>query len=249
MSNVPADSKERWALGVVVGLATLSLCAVRAEGVPGFFDLIPNGAMLQSNCSTCHDPVNGPPARNPFGMAFEQNVGWGPAVAQGDQDGDGRTSGEELGDPNGTWKSGDPDPPCLPPGCTNPGIADFTPPTSTPTPTLEPTSTRTHTPTSTFEPTSTRTRTATPTFTPNSGTSPTITPHCTGDCDGNHQVSIDELLRGIAIALGNLGLDDCQPFDQNQSHQVEINEVVAALRDALGACSGSSAGETDGRLN
>ncbi len=45
---------------------------------------------------------------------------------------------------------------------------------------------------------------ATPTNRPTTTPPPTFTPiPCAGDCDGNHEVTIDELVRGVAVALGS----------------------------------------------
>jgi hypothetical protein len=69
------------------------------------------------------------------------------------------------------------------------------------TPTATPTSTPTFTPTATFTPTQTPTtvRTATPTPVP-----------CVGDCNGNGQVTVDELLTMVNIALGNTPVTACE---------------------------------------
>src|SRR5262249_55439380 len=101
-----------WALRVSM-FTVLAVYPFPAKAIPDYFGLIPNGSVLQSNCGTCHDE-NTFPARNAFGADFGAN-GWSPTVAQGDQDGDGRLSGQELGDPSGTWIPGDADPPCIPP--------------------------------------------------------------------------------------------------------------------------------------
>jgi len=69
------------------------------------------------SCDTCHTEGGGSP-RNDFGLdveatleppLFSANVDWS-AVFDRDSDGDGFTNGEELGDPDGTWRIGDPDP-------------------------------------------------------------------------------------------------------------------------------------------
>jgi hypothetical protein len=55
-----------------------------------------------------------------------QSLFWGPDLAAKDSDGDGRTNGEELGDPAGAWKRGDPNP--GDPGIvTRPGASDLPP--------------------------------------------------------------------------------------------------------------------------
>ena len=77
--------------------------------------LIPNGSV--DRCSTCHLSSGGGGARTPFGQAVRPLVTrgrcgefWGPELAALDSDGDGRTNGEELQDPEGLWRDGDPDP-------------------------------------------------------------------------------------------------------------------------------------------
>jgi hypothetical protein len=59
---------------------------------------------------------------------------------------------------------------------------------------------------------------------------------CTGDCDGNGSVSIDELVRGVSIALGNASVDDCPTFDSNGDGLVTVAELVEAVNFALDGC-------------
>jgi len=75
---------------------------------------IPNGS--KTSCNTCHTNGGGTP-RNPFGIAVQSKVTpngtesfWNPEFAALDSDGDGFTNGEELQDPNGLWKEGEPNP-------------------------------------------------------------------------------------------------------------------------------------------
>ena len=78
---------------------------------------IPNGAAF--SCNACHTAGGGTP-RNAFGLELETNfltaagpagdVIWGPELAALDSDGDGASNGAELGDPDGTWVTGDDNP-------------------------------------------------------------------------------------------------------------------------------------------
>ncbi len=81
-------------------------------------DEIPNGRAR--SCQTCHE-TGGGIVFNPFGSdvrshltgqgsAGELHVEWGPELAARDSDGDGVSNGAELGDPDGTWRIGDPSP-------------------------------------------------------------------------------------------------------------------------------------------
>src|SRR5512143_3842720 len=59
---------------------------------------------------------------------------------------------------------------------------------------------------------------------------------CPGDCDGGGAVSIDELIQGVAMALGNAELSRCPAFDANASGDVSIDELIAAVAAALEGC-------------
>lgn len=110
-------------------------------------------------------------------------------------------------------------------------------PTNTPTIQTElPTATRT----SALTPTPVS---ATPTFTPPPTASiiptPTATetaPLCTGDCDGNGAVAINELLLGVNIALDNVQADVCPRFDGDGDDRVTIPELIQAVGNALTGC-------------
>jgi cysteine-rich repeat protein len=59
---------------------------------------------------------------------------------------------------------------------------------------------------------------------------------CTGDCDGSGAVTVDEVLTGVNIALGNAPLDTCSAFDANGDHAVTVDEILAAVNNALNGC-------------
>jgi hypothetical protein len=147
---------------------------------------------------------------------------------------------------------------CADPKCSVVQVCMGTP-TSTRTPTS--TSTPTETPTATITPTATPTRTVTPTatITPTSTITPTLPPTatttvtptptptqtpqsaCVGDCNGDGEVTVDELIKGVNIALGNIPLEMCPVFDTNNSGEVEITELIVGVNNALNGCPGPTA--------
>jgi hypothetical protein len=115
-------------VGVLVAVAPLT-----ATARPHRVDEIPNGS--DRTCLNCHLTTGGEHftdfgadvRANLMGTGLtisEKQVNWA-AVYMEDSDGDTWTNGEELGDPNGTWTIGAPDPA----GPTfNPGDPDSHPP-------------------------------------------------------------------------------------------------------------------------
>lgn len=113
----------------------------------------------------------------------------------------------------------------------------------TPTPTA--TATRTATATLTVPPGSTATATPSVTrtgSTPNPGDTGTPTPTptpiggCAGDCNGDGQVTVNELILGVNIALGNEPSSACAGFDANGDGMVTIPELIRAVNNALEGC-------------
>jgi outer membrane protein assembly factor BamB len=94
--------------------------------------------------------------------------------------------------------------------------------------------------------TSTPTRTATPSPTPSPrpptpthtlAATGTPTPRaCPGDCDGNGEVTIDELLAMVNIALGTAPMASCEVGDVNRDQAVTIDEILTAVHNALNGC-------------
>jgi hypothetical protein len=58
---------------------------------------------------------------------------------------------------------------------------------------------------------------------------------CTGDCDGDGAVRIDELIRCVTIASG-AALTECNAVDTNLDGSARIEELVAAVNAALLGC-------------
>jgi len=102
--------------------------------------------------------------------------------------------------------------------------ASFTP-TETPTPTGTPTPTETATPTDTAAPAATASPTSTATTQP-----------CAGDCDGSGEVTVDDLLILVNVALDVAPLDACADADTDGSGSIEITEILVAVNHALLGC-------------
>jgi len=67
---------------------------------------------------------------------------------------------------------------------------------------------------------------------------------CTGDCDGDGEVAINEAVRGVNIALGNAPVGDCAQFDANGDGSVAVNELIAAVAAVLDGCPDATPGPT-----
>ncbi len=49
-------------------------------------------------------------------------------------------------------------------------------------------------------------------------------------------MTVNELVIGVNIALGNAASTACPPFDRNGDGQVTVNELVSAVNAALLGC-------------
>jgi hypothetical protein len=84
--------------------------------------------------------------------------------------------------------------------------------------------------------------TGTPTLGPLSTPTPSPTPvPCVGDCNVDLQVTVDEILTMVNIALGNAETTSCLAGDANLDQQITIDEVLTAVNNALNGCPGISA--------
>jgi hypothetical protein len=79
---------------------------------------------------------------------------------------------------------------------------------------------------------------ATGTTTPSPGATvtPTVADQCIGDCSGEGQVTVDELVTMIVIGLGNLDVEECVAGDANHDGLVTVEEIVSAVNRALEGC-------------
>ncbi len=59
---------------------------------------------------------------------------------------------------------------------------------------------------------------------------------CTGDCNGDGTVAINELILGVNISLGTQAVSQCPAFDDDQSGTVEISELIRAVNNSLNGC-------------
>ena len=66
--------------------------------------------------------------------------------------------------------------------------------------------------------------------------SATPTPSHFGDCSGGGEVTVDEILTMVNIALGNAPLLDCEAADANHDGQVTVDEILTAVSNALNGC-------------
>jgi hypothetical protein len=59
---------------------------------------------------------------------------------------------------------------------------------------------------------------------------------CVGDCGGNGQVTVEEIITGVNIALGTLSVDTCRAFDPSGNGVVTVEELITGVNNALVGC-------------
>ena len=67
---------------------------------------------------------------------------------------------------------------------------------------------------------------------------------CVGDCDGSGDVTVNEIISMVNIALGSAPLSSCPVGDADGSGDITINEIIAAVNNALGVCPPAQASPT-----
>jgi hypothetical protein len=114
--------------------------------------------------------------------------------------------------------------------------------TVTSTPARPATPTPSHTATAT-EPAATETQTETPSSAPTESATATATAPmtataapCDGDCNRDGQVTVNELITAVNIALGTLDVSSCPAADRNGDGEVTVSELIRAVNRALVGC-------------
>jgi hypothetical protein len=59
---------------------------------------------------------------------------------------------------------------------------------------------------------------------------------CIADCNADAEVTVNEVIRAVGIALGTQPLGGCAMADGDGSGEVTINEVIEAVQDAISGC-------------
>ncbi len=57
---------------------------------------------------------------------------------------------------------------------------------------------------------------------------------CPADCSGDRQVTVDEIVSCVNIALGNLEVTGCPECDLSGEGQVTVDEIIRSVNAALG---------------
>ena len=68
----------------------------------------------------------------------------------------------------------------------------------------------------------------------NAGQSGVLT--CAGDCGGDGEVSVNELITLVNIALGTAPITDCEAGDTSRDGDISIDEILTAVNNALNGC-------------
>lgn len=69
---------------------------------------------------------------------------------------------------------------------------------------------------------------------------PALAQSCTGDCNDDGDVTVDEILIGVNIALGVRPFTDCLALDANDDSTVTVDEIITALNLALTGCNAAA---------
>jgi len=86
------------------------------------------------------------------------------------------------------------------------------------------------------EPAPTATASATPTATATPTPTPEFGDACPGDCNGDGEVTVDEVIRGVNMALTGEGLAECPAMDSDGDGFVQVDDIIRAITAALVGC-------------
>jgi hypothetical protein len=59
---------------------------------------------------------------------------------------------------------------------------------------------------------------------------------CVGDCSGDGEVTVNELITMVNIALGNSPVSACPVGDANGDGEITVNEIISGVNNALNGC-------------
>jgi hypothetical protein len=59
---------------------------------------------------------------------------------------------------------------------------------------------------------------------------------CAGDCGGDGQVVVTELVTMVRLSLSGVAPDDCRAGDGDENDRVSVDEVILAVNRALTSC-------------
>ena len=58
-------------------------------------------------------------------------------------------------------------------------------------------------------------------------------PACVGDCDDSREVTMNELVLAVSIALNTADIGTCYAADRNCDGRTTVDEIVAAANNVL----------------
>ena len=59
---------------------------------------------------------------------------------------------------------------------------------------------------------------------------------CGGDCGDDGEVTVNELLLMVNVALGQAQVSECGAGDRDQNGAITIDEILVAVSHALNGC-------------
>jgi hypothetical protein len=69
---------------------------------------------------------------------------------------------------------------------------------------------------------------------------PALAQGCAGDCDGDGEVGIEELITLVNVALERADISVCRAGDVNADGAISIDEIIAGVNGALDNCAGAA---------